>query len=166
MQEKVQAKYSVAIGVIVFFMLGILLIGARAYATKQEKHNICHATASESNPWEAISIADNNHAHDNHIKDYPYQGPTKDNGQPTKDGDAWCEENAPHEEPEDLCTNIDGVQTEVPKGTERNDKGECLSGQGSDGGDEEEETPPTVTPPKTQEEIAHPLGETKGKPLE
>jgi hypothetical protein len=72
-----------------------LTVGGVALATPQEKHNICHATSSESNPWEAISVADNNTTHENHDDDFPYGGPTKDNGQPTKDGDEWCEANAP-----------------------------------------------------------------------
>ena len=105
---------------------------------QQPKHNICHATSSESNPWEAISIADNNHSHDGHVRDYPYNGPVKDNGQPTKDGDKWCEENAP-KPPVDICPNIDGLQLVLPEGKELRD-GLCI----------DKTTPPTTVNPNLQ----------------
>lgn len=78
-------------------LIAILVIGSGGVvlATDNDKENICHATSSETNPYEAISVADNNNTHDGHVNDFPYNGPTKDNGQPTKDGDQWCEDNAP-----------------------------------------------------------------------
>lgn len=83
-----------AVPVILYGMVFTLSI-ANAAPTKD---NICHATASESNPWEAISIADNQDNHDGHVKDFPYNGPVKTNGQPVNDkliSDGWCEDNAP-----------------------------------------------------------------------
>lgn len=74
-----------------------------------KKVNICHATSSETNPWEAINIKENDKNHDGHVKDFPYNGPVYGEGspkglegKPTKEGDAWCEDNAPEppEEPE------------------------------------------------------------------
>lgn len=78
-------------------LIAILIIGSggMVLATGNDKENICHATSSETNPYEAISVADNNNTHDGHVNDFPYLGPVKDNGQPTKDGDQWCEDNAP-----------------------------------------------------------------------
>lgn len=117
----------------------------------QTKKNICHATASESNPWEAISVASNNHTHDNHTKDFAYTGPVKDNGQPTKDGDAWCEENQPKEEPTDVCPNIEGNQATVPESMELID-GQCL---------DTTPLPEDPTPPTTVDEPAPVITEGK-----
>ena len=73
----------------------LLAVGiGRANAT-QEKVNLCHRTGSESHPWEAINTADD---HSGHEEDFLYEGPTKDNGKPTNDGNEWCEENAPVDE--------------------------------------------------------------------
>lgn len=102
--------------IIIAAFLGVFGAVGVVNATQTEepkKHNICHATSSESNPWEAISIADNNTAHENHDDDFPYNGPVKDNGQPTKDGDKWCEDNAPKEEP----PVIPPVETSTPPST-------------------------------------------------
>ncbi len=67
-----------------------------------KKINICHLTASENNPWEAIRINesawDGGPDHEGH-GDYLYNGPVNpQNQQPTKpDGDIWCGENDPTE---------------------------------------------------------------------
>lgn len=83
------------LAIIILVVLALLFLLGRASATDTKKQNLCHKTSSDTNPWEAISVSDNNHTHDGHAADFPYTGPTKDNGQPTKEGDAWCEDNAP-----------------------------------------------------------------------
>lgn len=92
---------------LVLAVIAPLVVGGVAVATQEEhiKVNICHATSSESHPWEAIQIDDD--AYDEHISlhgDFDYDGELKDNGKPTKDGNEWCEDNAPEppeEEPEE-----------------------------------------------------------------
>jgi hypothetical protein len=104
-----------AIPVILYGMVFTLSIANAA----QAKENICHATGSESNPWEAISINDNQNNHDDHEKDFPYNGPVKENGQPVNDksiSDAWCADNAPVVTPEDPKTCPEGT---VNIGTEQ-----------------------------------------------
>ena len=124
---------------ITILSVGLMLIPGSVYACREiveEKVNICHATSSESHPWEAIEI--NKSAYDTHIEhgDFPYEGPLKDNGKPTKDGNAWCEENTP-EEPEP-CIYDEQLLAEDEK---------CVP-------PEEPETPveptPTPTPPAPQ----------------
>lgn len=90
---------------LVLGVIAPLVFGGVVLATQDhEKENICHKTSSESHPWEAINIDVNNDNHDDHEEDFPYEGPVKDNGKPTKDGNQWCEDNVPtppeEEEPE------------------------------------------------------------------
>lgn len=127
----------------------LVLTSGKAEAAKE---NICHATGSVTNPYEAINVAENNSTHDLHLADFPYEGPEEQNGHPDNDkavSDKWCEDNIP-EDIEDLCDNIDGVQPIVPDGyVEEN--GICtLGGQGGNGGTDPETpvTPetPVVTP--------------------
>lgn len=68
-----------------------LSLGGVAFATpKHESVNICHKTGSESHPWEAIQI--DSDALETHLGhgDFLYNGAVKDNGKPTKGGNAWC----------------------------------------------------------------------------
>jgi hypothetical protein len=141
---------------IIIIILAVLVLGGSAvFATSDEKINICHATSSEKNPYEAISVSAKNSGHENHEADFAYAGEVDKNGKPTKDGDDWCKKNAPKPTPTykptpkptvtptvtekptvtpvvtptakpsttptpeptiDLCNNLDGVQTTVPKG--------------------------------------------------
>ena len=67
--------------------------------TDDENHkvNICHATESQNNPWNAISIDES--ALQTHLGhgDFAYAGPT-DDGKP-KHGDEWCGDHAPKPTP-------------------------------------------------------------------
>lgn len=66
--------------------------------SEEKKINICHATGSEENPWEAIKINENAwNEHEDH-GDFPYEG---EDAEEKETRDAWCEENAPRDpEPE------------------------------------------------------------------
>ena len=75
-------------------------------ATDNGRANICHATSSEANPWEAKNVSINNdgswHSHGGHESDFLYTGPTDEDGKPDqgtpasqKLADKWCEDNAP-----------------------------------------------------------------------
>lgn len=68
--------------------------------TPDPKVNICHATGSENNPWNAIRI--NQSALQDHLDnhgDFLYTGPVNpNNDQPINpEGDIWCADNAPTE---------------------------------------------------------------------
>ncbi len=82
----------------------------------ENKVNICHATSSQSNPWEAIrvdsSAFDGQGQNDHTLHgDFVYSGPVNSqNQQPTNDD--WCEDNKPG----DKCSNIAGFQASVPAG--------------------------------------------------
>jgi hypothetical protein len=88
---------------------------------ENHKVNICHATGSQNNPWNAISIDQS--ALQTHLGhgDFAYAGPT-DDGKP-KHGDDWCGDHAP--KPVDVCPNIDGNQVTVPEGKQLVD-GSCV----------------------------------------
>ena len=92
---------SIVLGLAIFIAFTFLKSLASAVGASS-KVNICHRTESERNPWEAIRI--NRSALDTHLDhgDFLYDGPTKDNGQPTRNGDEWCEENGPNEDGDDL----------------------------------------------------------------
>lgn len=112
--------------VISLFLIGMVFFG-KAGATYQEKVNICHRTESENNPWNAIRI--NQSALETHLEhgDFLYEGPVKENGHPTNDGDEWCEENEPEEE----ITPTEGVTPTIIEC----DQDECVT--------------PTLTPDPT-----------------
>ena len=95
---------------LIFFSLLLCLAGT--VSAKEDKVSICHKTASEKNPWEAINIDVS--AMQTHFQhgDFMYTGPT-DKGKPTKDGDTWCGNNVPVV---DACLNLDGVQPVIPAG--------------------------------------------------
>lgn len=61
------------------------------------KINICHATNSQNNPWDAIPINQSAWStHEGH-GDFLYAGPVKQNGQPNdaqNQDDAWCLQNS------------------------------------------------------------------------
>jgi hypothetical protein len=87
---------SLTIVAMVLFTAGPLLaVPQVARATDDDNVKICHATSSESNPWNAISVDDD--AVSTHLGhgDFLYAGPNGTNQQE----DAWCEENAPSDEP-------------------------------------------------------------------
>ena len=92
----------------------VVIMGARVTFATTTTTNWCHATSSVKNPYEAIQVSGNAGGHVSHEKDFKYAGDLDKNGKPAKNGDAWCENNVP--KPVDVCTNIDGVQTEMPKG--------------------------------------------------
>lgn len=88
---------------------------------QQEKLNVCHLTESEKNPWVAIQIGED--VLEDHLGhgDFLYKGPTF-HGKPTLLGKKWCQDNIP----EDVCPNLDGRQTEMPKGLVKNQEGDCV----------------------------------------
>jgi hypothetical protein len=100
---------------LVLIILGIALVtafaGSRVLATQPEKVNVCHQTSSENNPWVAQRINANELQSHLDNGDFLYAGPVKQNGQPTNDGDEWCEEHAP-QPPVDVCPNDEGIQTD------------------------------------------------------
>ena len=113
------------VAVSILIIAGALFIGQRiANATPEVKVNWCHATSSNSNPYEAIQVSGNAGGHTEHAKDFKYAGPLDSKNKPTKDGDDWCKRNAP-KPPVDVCPNLDGTQTEVPKGYALKD-GKCI----------------------------------------
>lgn len=72
--------------------------------------NICHATDSDNNPWNALQI--NVSALSTHLShgDFTYQGPVQENGHPDEDGDEWCAENEPtSEEINNTCSLPDSL---------------------------------------------------------
>lgn len=79
----------------------VLLFTTTVFATQNPKVNICHQTESENHPYNAIRVDDDGHwnGHDEHEGDFLYEGPVRENGHPTRNGDEWCEENVPEEEP-------------------------------------------------------------------
>ena len=91
MTNKLYWLIGISISVIILFLF-VRAITPQAGAS--DKENICHKTSSQSHPWEAVNV--NIGSHSNHLEDFPYNGPLKDNGKPTNDGDEWCEENVPH----------------------------------------------------------------------
>lgn len=104
-----------------------------------KKVNICHQTESESHPWVAIQVS--KHAYDDHIEhgDFDYEGPLF-HGKPSRSGAEWCNNNQPN----DVCPNIEGKQTEVPEGQVVNEQGNCVDQPETPPVEEEPETPPTV----------------------
>src|SRR3990167_5526081 len=85
------------IGFIVLFFIQYTL-AKKSEARTNPKVNICHATHSENNPYRAIRVDDDGHwnGHDEHEEDFLYEGEVRENGHPVRDGDEWCEENAPN----------------------------------------------------------------------
>jgi len=63
---------------------------------------LCHWNEGTGR-WNALYLTMDNPGHAGHTEDYPYDGPRKENGHPTKEGDAWCLENAP----------VDGIVSDV-----------------------------------------------------
>jgi len=127
---------------------------------KEEKVNICHATSSESNPWNAIQV--NESAVQTHLDehgDFYYEGAVDDKGKPVKEGgDEWCENNVPEEEngngngngheeePRDVCPNIEGNQEELPNDKILDDEGNCVDVPGEPKEPTEPEATPSATP--------------------
>lgn len=110
-------KYLVGfVAVLVLALTGV--VHAQVYATQVAKVNICHATSSESHPWEAIRIDMSAWpAHQQNHGDFLYGGPTKQNGHPVDakgQDDAWCEANAPVDEPEEEPEQEPEKEPETP----------------------------------------------------
>src|SRR3990172_12770078 len=89
-----------------FFFAGFSLTGSTSARqdgpdpTPRPKVNICHATSSESHPYEAKQVDDDGdwHGHQSHPGDFLYFGPTKEDGKPDNEdhqADEWCENNVP-----------------------------------------------------------------------
>ena len=87
------------IGLAAGVLLGFLLWGLAkpVGAVPGPKVNICHATASEEHPYNALRVDDDGHwnGHDEHPGDFLYEGPVGENNRPTRDGNEWCEDNVP-----------------------------------------------------------------------
>lgn len=78
---------------------GVLAFTGVALATKdytpKPKINVCHKTSSETNPYNAIRVAEEGYLN-GHPDDFLYTGPVDDKGKPDKEaGDKWCEDNVP-----------------------------------------------------------------------
>lgn len=122
---------------IIATLIGGLALGgvALATATQEDQKNVCHKTASEEHPWEAIRI--DSSAYSTHIGhgDFDYLGPTKDNGHPNDaqdQDDAWCEENAPDEDTPTVNPPTDDPDT--PADESKNETNPTtLPGVGADG---------------------------------
>ena len=144
-----------------FLSLALFLtLAAPASASIQlPKKNICHPTASEENPWNALRVSIFSHLGNGHENDFTYQGPVDEGNKPTEDGDDWCD----NTQPGDVCDNISGKQAETPDGY-TNEQGDCQpveepkdycdTLEGVQKEDEdcppiEEETPPISTPSAT-----------------
>lgn len=113
---------------------GLVAVPSVAFATQQDKVNLCHKTHSETNPYVVQSV--NANEVESHIGngDFLYNGPLKDNGHPDqKAGDVWCNNN----QPGDKCPNIDGKQDVVPDGDIVNSDGQCVVNP----------EPPVIEPP-------------------
>lgn len=107
--------------IISFLSLALFLaIAAPASASIElPKKNICHPSASEENPWQAVRVSIFSHLGNGHENDFAYNGPVNpQNNQPTSD--EWCDNN----QPGDVCQNIDGKQSETPEGY-TNTEGDC-----------------------------------------
>jgi hypothetical protein len=104
MKSKIKSNLRImAIVAIALLMVTVLRTGisTAAMMPEEEEHvkvNICHATKSEKNPYEALSVSkghdghdghDEHDSHDGHVLDFAYTGPLHD-GKPSKDGDEWC----------------------------------------------------------------------------
>src|SRR3990167_2621357 len=104
MDKAINVKSIVAtLAITAFLLLGMFSITNATGNDYEhtEKINICHATESESNPYEAIRVADdgNWNGHEDHEGDFLYQGPVDDKNRPDKEeGDQWCEDNQPKDE--------------------------------------------------------------------
>ena len=99
---------------VLLIIIGFLVYRATIVNAKPEpkaKINICHATGSDKNPWEAIQVDEGSVLVG---KDFLYAGEIDDKGKPVKDGEKWCEKN----EPIDLCKNLVGNQTTLPENME------------------------------------------------
>lgn len=84
--------------VVAVLVLGFLSLGSAIAVSAEnnnQKTNICHATSSQQNPWNAINISTSSlPTHLGH-GDFLYTGPLKQNGTPSNDGDQWCKGHAP-----------------------------------------------------------------------
>jgi len=139
----------------------VLLFATTVFATQNPKINICHATSSEENPYNAIRVDDDGHwnGHDDHEGDFLYEGPVRENGHPTRDGDEWCEEQgedpsptptpspSPTPEPEEYCDD----ESAINYGKEE----EC---------EYEEEPTPTPSPSPTPTPTPEPTVTTQSQP--
>lgn len=137
---------------LVIFMMSFSVIGiARASVTSQtllEKVRICHRTNSVTNPYRSLEVprtaVDGIGKNDHTLHTGPIFDPDTDYPTPHK-GDQWGDIIPPHPgnslnwpagetiwendcviptQPVDLCTNLEGIQTEIPNGYEdpNNDK--------------------------------------------
>jgi len=78
----------------------------QAQAGPPAKINICHKNG-DSGTWNALNIDkdawdEHSSAHSDHEDDYVYAGPTKEDGKPTKEGDDWCANNTPQDDPQEI----------------------------------------------------------------
>lgn len=84
-QKKLASTLTIA--ALVVLSAGPLLVPNVASATNDPKVKICHATSSQSNPWNAIEVNQNAQATHLGHGDFLYTGSGL--------SDEWCEENAP-----------------------------------------------------------------------
>ena len=133
---------------IILSLVSTLLFVTPALATSEqsEKVSICHATASENNPYVSVEVDkdawdEHSSAHSDHVNDFLITEETP----------------CPPEEPEikDQCKNLDGLQVTVPDGYHV-EKCNCIK----DETPPEEEEPPVVVVPPT---VATPSSTPKEK---
>lgn len=84
----------------VFASMAVLLTGIftsqpHTAIAANDRLPVCHKTSSGVNPWEAQLVDANQLQSHLDNGDFMYTGPVKDNGQPTSDGNTWCNDNAP-----------------------------------------------------------------------
>jgi hypothetical protein len=143
----IKLALALVVGLVVYFVLPTQTIKAEA---EEHKINICHFTHSETNPIEAIRVDTSafdgigKNDHTLHA-DFLFTGPVNEhNDQPLKpEGDEWCQE----QRPVDVCSNLEGNQSEVPEGYYAED-GACYINEDPCEGEECEEDPEDPTDPE------------------
>lgn len=92
--------YKIYLGLFITILSLVISFSTHTAVAGNDKVNVCHKTGSENNPW--ITQQVNANELQSHLDngDFLYNGPVNpQNGQPTNDGDQWCEDNIPQASP-------------------------------------------------------------------